>query len=189
MVAPMRGWLAVLAGCYSPVIHPGSPCTSDDQCPRELACIRGTCGGMDVGTDARPFDSPRPPGDGPAACANFDLGSSLGAVATDTTVGHTDSYTACGGGFSPDVSYAWTAPATAAFTMDLCSSPNQLFDTVLYVRDGSCTGTQLACDDDGCGNASVLSRVHLNLTVGELVVIIVDGLGDQGMYTLTITQN
>jgi hypothetical protein len=189
----MRGWLAVLAGCYSPKIHPGSPCTSNDQCPQELSCVRGTCGGSNTlpidGPGLPPMDSPRPPDGGAAACANFDLGSSLGVVANDTTVGHADSYMACGGGFSPDVSYAWTAPATAKFTIDLCSGPDPSFDSVLYVRDGSCTGTQLACDDDGCGGASLLSKVQLNLTAAQLIVIIVDGLGDAGKYTLTITQN
>jgi hypothetical protein len=203
------GWWCVaatslIASCYSPVIHTGSPCTTDDQCPKELACINGTCGGAAPAdsppptdsiqrVDATNLDAPRPPDAfvpldaSPAACANHDLGSSLGAVATDTTVGHMDTYMSCNGKGSPDVSYAWKAPATANFTMDLCSSATS-FDSVLYVRDGTCTGAELACDDDGCG-ASLLSRLRINLTAGQLVIIIVDGFGDSGAYTLTITQN
>ncbi len=132
-------------------------------------------------------DSPLPPDGGAASCANFDLGSSLGAVATGNTTGNPDHNHACFGLGSPDVYYAWTAPATARFTIDTCSGPNQDLDTSLVVLDGSCTGTQLACDDDGCG--SWLSRTHVDLTAGQLVIIIVDGVGDMGKYTLTITQD
>ena len=122
-----------------------------------------------------------------ASCANFDLGSALGAVATGTTTGHADAYHACFGQGSPDVSYAWTAPATAKFTIDTCSGPDQSLDTTLSVLANDCTGTQLACDDDGCG--TFLSRLNVNLTAGELVIIVVDGNGDMGRYTLRIAQN
>ena len=204
--------MATLAGCYNPTIHGGSPCTSDSDCPIELKCVAGSCGGSvgmpDDGApagkdahyhhvDAAYFDAPgtksidaaRPPDGGPAACANYDLGSALGAVVAGTTNGRPNSYNACESEDSPDVSYAWTAPATAQYTIDVCSGHDQDFDSVLYVRDGSCTGMQIACNDDGCGS-SYLSRVHVSLTAGELVIIIVDGYDDdQGSYTLTITQD
>ncbi|HTR50490.1 MAG TPA: hypothetical protein VMJ10_07250 [Kofleriaceae bacterium] len=193
--------LCVIGGCYDPTIHPGAPCTTNADCPVELSCIDMVCGGVpkdgradfpDVpyfdapGTNS--IDSSLPPDGGAAACANFDLGSALGAVATGNTQGHADTYKSCNGQGSPDVSYAWTAPATAMFTMDLCASPNQDFDSTLYVRDGSCTGTQLACDDDGC-MTNFLSKLKVSLTAGQLVIIIVDGDTDQGKYTLTITQD
>ena len=201
--------VGVLGGCYGPTIHGGEPCATDQQCPHELMCIAGVCGGPGAPDDAlvkkdafhfhydaayldapgtHSIDAPLPPDGGPAACANFDLGSSLGAVTTGSTVGHANSYMSCNGQMSPDVSYAWTAPATAQFTIDLCNSPEQYWDSVLYVRDGSCSGMQLACDDDGCPT-SLLSRVRLGLTAGQLVVIVVDGFFDAGRFTLTITQN
>jgi hypothetical protein len=135
-----------------------------------------------VGTQA--IDS-KPASGGAGSCAEFDLGSSLGSVATGDTHGHTNAYTACDGSSSPDVSYAWTAPSTAMYTIDLCSGPDQSFDSTLTVLDGSCTGTRLACDDDGCG--TWLSRVHVSLQSGQLVIIVVDGYGEAGKYTLRIT--
>jgi hypothetical protein len=132
-------------------------------------------------------DAPLAPDGGPAACANFSLGSALGMVASGNTTGHMDSYKQCSGAGSPDVSYAWTAPAAGAYTIDLCSGPQQDFDSVLTVLDGSCTGAKLACDDDGCG--TWLSKTKVTLASGQLVIIVVDGYGESGKYALTITPN
>jgi len=133
------------------------------------------------------IDAPLPPDGGPAACANFSLGSALGVVASGSTVGHMDSYKQCSGAGSPDVSYAWTAPAAATYTIDLCGGPQQDFDSVLTVLDGTCTGTRLACDDDGCG--TWLSKTRVTLAANQLVIIVVDGYGESGKYSLRITQN
>jgi len=135
-----------------------------------------------VGIDAAP-----PPGDGPAACANLSLGSTLGAVASGSTTGHPDAYKTCSGAGSPDVSYAWTAPSAGQYTIDLCNGPDQSLDSALTVFDGGCTGTRLACDDDGCG--TWLSKTRVTLTSGQLVIIVVDGNGDSGRYVLTITKD
>ena len=68
------------------------------------------------------------------------------------------------------------------------------FDTALYVRSGSCQGTQVACNDDtaGCGtsepNDHHASRATLAVTAGQTYFIVVDGYnGASGNYTLTIT--
>ncbi len=140
-----------------------------------------------AGTKA--IDAPLPPDVGPASCANFDLGSALGDVATGTTTGAGDHYQRCSASDSPDVSYAWTAPATAKYELSLCNGPDQSFDSVLTVIDGSCNGAQLACNDDGCPTASNLSKLTVNLDAGQLVIIVVDGfLEDSGKFTLSITQ-
>ena len=182
--------LVLLAGCYDPRVLAGSPCTVDSQCPRELACIHEVC---DVVApppiDAMIGDAHVPGDGGPTSCASFDLGSALGAVASGSTVGHTNSYSTCLGRGSPDVSYAWTAPSTGRFTIDLCSSPDRTFDSALSVHDGSCTGPQLACDDDSCDGFSLLSKLHVDVVAGQLVVIVVDGNDDEGPFTLTITRN
>ncbi|MEO8844596.1 MAG: hypothetical protein ABI591_20985 [Kofleriaceae bacterium] len=133
------------------------------------------------------IDAALPPDDGPASCANFSLGSTLGAVASGSTSGHPDTYKTCGGAGSPDVSYAWTAPSAGQYTIDVCNGPDQSFDSALTVYDGGCTGTRLACDDDGCG--TFLSRTRVTLTSGQLVVIVVDGYGEMGKYVLTITKD
>lgn len=132
-------------------------------------------------------DSPLAPDGGVASCADFDLGSSMGPVANGDTRGATDKSSTCYGNGSPDLRYAWTAPATGAFTIDTCSGPDQHLDTSLVVLDGSCAGPQLACNDDACG--TWLSRVHVDLTAGQLVIIVVDGNRDMGKFALSITQN
>jgi hypothetical protein len=136
------------------------------------------------------IDAPLPPDGSIASCANFDLGSALGTkIASGNTTGQGDNYRACSGAGSPDVSYAWTAPATASFTFDTCSSSNRLFDTTLTVLESTCTGKQLACNDDGCNDGTFLSRAKVSLTKGETVIIVVDGNGDQGSYSLSIAQD
>ncbi len=135
------------------------------------------------------IDAPLPPDVGPAACANFDLGSALGDVVSGTTIGASNHYQRCNSTDSPDVSYAWTAPASAKYLMSLCNGPDQNFDSVLTVLDGTCSGAQLACDDDGCGGAGHLSQVTVTLNAGQQVIIVVDGyLSDSGKFLLSITE-
>jgi len=123
-------------------------------------------------------------------CANQNLGSALGAsVAAGSTSGQGNDYAGCSGDGN-DVTFGWFAPATASYRIDLCASDPQL-DSVLYVRNGSCTGTQLACNDDACGGAAgILSRVTVSLTEGQGIVIVVDELFPTGggNYQLAITQ-
>ena len=71
------------------------------------------------------------------------------------------------------------------------------FDTVLYLRQGTCGGgTQVSCNDDttGCGvsgdGASPHrgSRLKPTVTAGQPYYIVVDGYGGQtGNYSLTVT--
>jgi hypothetical protein len=68
------------------------------------------------------------------------------------------------------------------FTFDTNGSPT---DTVLHVRNSSCGGAELACDDDGgSGLASLLS---VNLTAGQTVVVFVDSFSTGGEYTLNVS--
>ena len=123
-------------------------------------------------------------------CVDENLGSALGAnVAAGSTAGRGNQFSACSGDGN-DVTFGWFAPATASYRIDLCAS-EEMFDTVLYVRDASCTGAQLACNDDACGGpAGLASRVTVALTAGQGIVIIVDELFPTGggNYQLAITQ-
>jgi hypothetical protein len=153
------------------------------------------CGRFGFGhaNDAAPVDDgsrDTGPTPGAIACADLQLGSALGsAVASGTTVGKGNRYGICDGD-GPDVTFGWSAPATATYRIDLCSSPNP-FDSTLSVRNGSCAGEVLACndDDDDCGDSGA-SGVTVSLTVGQSVVITVDGFfdDDEGDYQLAITQ-
>ena len=123
------------------------------------------------------------------ACADIDLGSALGPnVASGTTAGETDEFDRCSGD-GVDVSFGWFAPATGSFQIDLCASPGD-FDATLSVRNGSCTGTELACDNSSCGGVSAPPRLTVDLTAGQAIVIVIDGDGsnDTGTYQLAVTR-
>jgi hypothetical protein len=44
--------LTLLVGCYSPSVVPGSPCDTEADCPNELHCTAGRCGGSQSPIDA-----------------------------------------------------------------------------------------------------------------------------------------
>ena len=82
-----------------------------------------------------------------------------------------------------------TAPAAIA----TCGTSTQ-YDTVLYMRSGSCNGPELGCNDDtaGCGAGEPsdyhASRLTPTVTAGETYYVVVDGYnGAKGAFGLTIT--
>lgn len=156
--------------------------------------VRGD-GGDNGPSDVSPGDGMPPDDaaiDGPPqmiACADMNLGSALGpSVATGSIDNAGNQYSSCSGDGN-DLTFGWFAPATATYRIDLCGSDAN-WDSVLSIRNGSCTGASLACDDDSCGGGGGLQgRVTVNLTAGQGIVIIVDSLFPQnGNYQLAITQ-
>jgi hypothetical protein len=75
------------------------------------------------------------------------------------------------------------------------------FDTVVYARGGSPTGSELACSDDvpGCatGDGSSYatshgSRISFDVVAGQTYYLVVDGYsgstgGSMGPFALTVT--
>ncbi len=147
---------------------------------------------QDVGTrdgGNTPPDSGHAPDTGPVvdsamtpACAQANLGSALGdAVATGSTATASDRYQPdCTTLTASDFSYAWTAPTTGTFVIDLNGSG---YDTQMAVLD-RCGGTELDCDDDAGDGLN--SLVQMALTAGQQIIIVVDGHGSQGDYVLNI---
>jgi hypothetical protein len=91
------------------------------------------------------------------------------------------------------VLYQWTPGTSGTATLQTCGTSTR-YDSVVYVRGDSCTGTVLACNDDtaGCGtgepNDHHGSFVTLAVTAGRTYVIVVDGYnGAAGAYALTVT--
>lgn len=118
-------------------------------------------------------------------CPDEDLGSmGIPFVVNGSTTAE-DNATAgtCGGLASPDWAYTWTAPADATYGF---STAGTAFDTVVYVLDGTCTGPQLSCSNDSQGMAT--SNAIATLTSGQTVVIVVDGFGEEGDFTLTVDE-
>ena len=68
---------------------------------------------------------------------------------------------------------SWTAPHTGTFRFDTFGSDA---DTVLYVREGGCFGTELACNDDTGGVFQ--SEVIVSLAAGESVAVFIDSYDD-----------
>jgi hypothetical protein len=168
------GWLVLATGCGRIGFEPSD-------------VVGDGGGGGGVGSD--PGGGGPGGGTSPLACADMDLGSALGpAVASGSTVGKGNDYRCRNLGGSSDVALGWTAPAAGAYTIDLCGS-DLTWDSSLDIRDGSCTGPELACvDDDDC-TLSLHERVTLMLAAQQHIVIIVDGAdtGEQGLYQLAIT--
>lgn len=65
------------------------------------------------------------------------------------------------------------------------STVGSSFDSVLYVRRGSCTGTELGCDHDGAGGLDA----YLDLTLeAGIYYVFVDGftMDHHGLYVLDV---
>ena len=108
-----------------------------------------------------------------------------GGLFTGTTSGTGSLAGSCGfgSGSSPENIYAWT-PSTSHLAL-VTTCVGSTYDTILYVRQGSCNGPELACNDDSCGGAS---RVQPYVTAGITYYIVVDGYaGDSGNYTLYVS--
>ncbi len=98
-----------------------------------------------------------------------------------------------GGDNAPDATFLYAAPADGTYTIDTIGSD---FDTLLSVRGSecagqpplcSCTGPQLACNDDIVAGSNKQSRVSLSLFTGQLILIAVDGIGSaSGNFTLNV---
>jgi hypothetical protein len=111
-------------------------------------------------------------------------------VYNGTTVGQgNDLSGSCGGSAAPDVLYYVALCGPRSVTMTTCSTATT-FDTVLYVRGGSCTaGTDLACNDNNplCASGGLTSSVSPSLPQG-LSFVGVDGFfGAEGAYRLTVS--
>jgi hypothetical protein len=117
-----------------------------------------------------------------ATCAEQKLPSLSPFTISFSTVGLGDDEVGTCGGNGEDWIWEWTAPATAFYTFDTAGST---YDTVLYVRDGDCAGTELACDDD-VAFPDTTSSVTTLLTAGQTVFVVVDGFSGSGSATLNI---
>lgn len=99
---------------------------------------------------------------------------------TGTNIGATtDGSSSCGGG--GDVWWRYTSPITGTISVDTCGSD---FDTVVSVFD-DCGGTELACNDDGCG---LQSSLEFSATEGATYLVRVGGvIGQTGAVHLNIS--
>jgi hypothetical protein len=114
-------------------------------------------------------------GGGTTVCPTADLGAALPTTVLGNTFGEADDFDgSCGTNGGPDLEYTFTAPAAGAYTFDTHGSS---LNTVLYVLDGECDGSELACNDNGDGAQSALA---VELAAGQSVTIVVDSISPGG---------
>jgi hypothetical protein len=113
-------------------------------------------------------------------CPETDLDSTLPASVSGTTVGAPSARTGTCGGDGPEATFLFTAPMGGTYLIDTRGSN---VDTVLYVRNATCEGAELACNDDFEGTSS---QVIVELTAAQPIVVVVDSLNDGGDFTLNI---
>jgi hypothetical protein len=87
---------------------------------------------------------------------------------------------------APEVVYRWTPARSGVANIRTCDR-NTRYDTVLYLRSGSCNGTELTCGVTGCVGTKG-SRITPTVIAGETYYIVVDGnLGQSGHYRLRVS--
>lgn len=87
-----------------------------------------------------------------------------------------------------DVVYRWTSPGCPVIVS--ANTCNSQFDTGLYIREASCTGPYVACDDDACNSPnSAGSSLSFSTAPNTDYYFFVDGYSDVvfGTYTLEIS--
>lgn len=147
------------------------------------AADAGAADGGGAGADGGAGDGGLPPGEG---CADFDLGSALGVVATGRIGGSGDDHPYCADrswGDGGDLLFSWRAPADGVYSF---STADSSFDTLLTLYAGLCVEV-LACNDDF---DDLSSAVDAELREGDVVVLALDlyGEADGGSYTLTVAE-
>ncbi len=149
--------------------------------PYEADCDDGSDNDGDGQVDC---DDPDCAGEFTCHCPQTDLGGAEGlAVAAGTLAGADDDLAGtCGGSGGADSTFAWTAQRDDTYTFDLTGSARN-HDTVLYVRDATCGGRELACDDD---SSAVQSAVQVELQSGETVVLVVDTKSSPDTFQLNV---
>lgn len=121
----------------------------------------------------------------PLPCPQTNLGTALPVSVSGTTAGGSNElFGSCGGFSAPEATFRYTAPVTDSYVIDTYGSA---FDTILYVLSGSCSASQLACDDDDLTSGVLQSKLTLSLNAGQIIVIVVDGFGgENGTFNLHI---
>lgn len=117
-------------------------CAEDSACRTAEVCDNET---DDNGDGLVDCDDPDCAGDLLCSCP-ASLIEGLGYVEGATVEGEASLFAgSCGGDAAPEATFGWTAPETGTYTIDTLDAG---FDTVLYVLDGTCGATELACNDD-----------------------------------------
>src|SRR6185436_5424972 len=158
-----------------------NPCEDGNTCSINDTCNAGTCIGGSVAS-------------GCTSCQAIAVLPQEGGTFAGVTAGTGSLTSSCGvTAPSPERVYRWTPISSGPAIIATCGT-GTAYDSVLHVRSGTCTGSEIACNDDTAGcttgepNDHHGSRLSLTVTAGQTYVIVVDGYnGTRGTYTLTVT--
>ena len=148
----------------------------------ETSCVDGIDNDGDGGADCSDSECASDP-----SCESYCVGSDIGsvegnAVFTGNLNSSTGTNTMTGScaltSSGVDVSFTWTAPQDGCYQFDTeesytSSTSSSLTDTVLYVREGGCSGQEIGCsEDEGAGFTSIFEA---DVVGGTEYVVTVDG--------------
>jgi hypothetical protein len=127
-------------------------------------------------------------------CAAPIVLPAAGGTFTGTTSGTSALAGTCASSnVAPEVVFAWTPTTSGTAHVSTCGGATS-YDTVLYVRNGTCGGSEAVCNDDtvGCTTNEPSqyhgSQVTLTVTAGQTYLIVVDGYADRhGTFSLNVT--
>ena len=154
-----------------------SPCSDGNSCTTNDVCVAGMCIGGDRASGCN-------------ACSAVATIPPSGGTFMGTTGGSSTLSGSCGSTqTSGERVYRWTPSTSGTATIGTCGLSTR-YDTVVYMRSGSCTGSQLSCNDDACaitGRQVLVRGLLLRLQQGQTYFIVVDGYGGaSGAYALTV---
>jgi large repetitive protein len=173
--------------------------TEDDTCPAGPGCPECGNGLDDDGDGIIDFAGSDPGCEYAADGLELDEcypGKPISALdpvlgVTGTTVGETnDASGSCGGTDSPESVYALTVDVPLeSITFDTDNTTTGFFDTILYVREGTCdsTSAQVACNDN-ISSFNTHSSVTFTPTLGETYFVFVDAMwGSTGSFHIDVS--
>ncbi len=143
---------------------------------------------IEAAFDAHNMLPPPPPlnddcADAIAVCPGTVFGHTIG-VNNDGSANCADSAA------SPDVWYTYTPGLDGVATIETCGAGTN-YDGAISVHTGACPGTggtEIACDDDGCGTTGGPSSVTINVSAGVTYLIRVSGWqGSSGNFELSVS--
>ncbi len=129
-------------------------------------------------------------GGGGESCSTATLVSSLGGSYSFTFVGRSANHTlSCAPGARADVAFQFTPTLSGTVRFET-SSVNEIDTVMAAFSSGTCSGTAIACDDDG-GSTSLASLIDLEVTAGTTYYIVVASYvtpAPTGTVVLTVTR-
>ena len=150
--------------------------------------------GQEVANGTNPLDPADPPPAVPACGSLITIPAAGGTVTGSTTGSGTLAGSCAVSTTAPERVYRWIPAVSGMATVETCSTTSTGYDTVLYVRSGSCgSGTEITCSDDVAGcytsepNDHHGSRVQPWVTAGQSYFIVVDGFqASSGSFSLRV---